>query len=104
MKRAATFLSLFLAIYVLSYFILSLFGAYAPSAWGLGQQGMRPKWYAWAPLGIYDPATGRWLHPVLRIFYAPLSFADDRLWHTHGHFPEDSDPQHPAVFPGFTSR
>jgi hypothetical protein len=96
MKRAAQVTSLLLGIYVLSYIALSLFGAYAPAVWGLN--GV--KWYSWAPPGFYDPATGNWIHTPLRIFYAPLSIADDRFWHTHYH-PENSDPQHPVVFPGF---
>ena len=97
MKRAAIALSIFLGIYVLSYVVLSSLGAYAPAAWGTN--GV--KWYAWAPPGFYNPPTGEWIHTPMRIFYAPLSIIDDRYWHTHGHFPEDSDPQHPVVFPGF---
>ena len=100
MKRAAIVLSFLLVIYVLSYAILSPFGAYAPAVWGLGQHGMRPKSYAWAPPGFYNPATGEWIHTPMRIFYAPLSVIDDRYWHTHGRFLEDGDPQHPVVFPG----
>jgi hypothetical protein len=101
MKRASIVVSLIISSYVLSYVVLSSFGAYASAAWGRGQHGMRPKWYAWAPPGLYNPTTGDWPHPALRIFYAPLSFADDHLWHTHGRFPEDGDPKHPDVFPGF---
>jgi hypothetical protein len=99
MKRVAKVLGVLLGLYVVSYALLSPFGAYAPSLWGLGQQGMRPKWYTWAPPGFYDSTTGEWIHTPLRILYAPLSFADDRFWHTHYH-PENGDPQHQVVFPG----
>ena len=94
MKRAATVLSLSLGIYVLSYVVLSSFGAYAPAAVGLN--GI--KWYAWAPVGFYSPTSSKWLHTPLRIIYAPLSMADDHFWHTHGHFPRESDPTHPVMF------
>ena len=96
MKRAARVITLCFILYLLSYVALSPFGAYAPAVWGLN--GV--KWYAWAPPGFYDPATGEWIHTPLRIFYAPLSIADDRFWHLHYH-PEDSDPQHPVVIPRF---
>jgi hypothetical protein len=94
MKRAVKVPGVLLCVYALSYVVLSTFGAYAPAVWGIGQQGMRPKGYAWAPRGFYNPATGDWMHTPIRIFYAPLSAAD-------GPFPEDSDPTHPVVFPGF---
>ena len=97
MKRGATVISLCLGIYMLSYIAPSPFDAYAPASWGLN--GV--KWYAWAPPVFSDPATGQWIHTPLRIIYAPLSFADDRFWHTHGHFPEVGDPKHPVVFSGF---
>ena len=95
MKRGRIAVVLLLGGYVLSYIALSSFGAYAPAAWGTA--GV--KWYAWAPVGFYEPTTGRWVHTPMRIIYAPLTFADDRLWHTHGHFPQDGDPTHPIELP-----
>ena len=99
-KRVAIPFILSLSIYVLSYAILSSFGAYAPRAWGLSQQGMRPKWYAWAPPGFYNPATGEWMDTPMQMIYSPLLAADNCFWHTH-YYPKDRDPQHPVVFPAF---
>jgi len=100
MKRAAIAFNLLLGSYALSYAILSSKGAYAPTAWSLGQHGMEPRWYTWAPWGLYAPASGEWIRKPLLIFYLPLIFADNHLWHTHGYHPELSNaPMHPAIFP-----
>ena len=104
MKRAAIPLSLFLGIYVLSYFVLSLFGAYASATWGLSKHGMAPKSYKWLPRGFYISATGEWRRAPL-FFYAPLFIADNYFWHTHGgYFLRDGDPQYPVVVPNFTRK
>jgi hypothetical protein len=97
-KRSALVLSVCLGIYVLSYVVLSSFGAYAPATWGLGQHGMQPRWYSWAPPGFYNPATGEW-HTRVQILYRPLWLIDDRCWHTSQQFPADGCRKHPAVFP-----
>ena len=98
MKRATLAFSISVSIYLLSYSVLSSFGAYEPARWGLGQHGMVARSYAWAPWGFYAPASGEWIHTPLRIAYAPLSVVDDRFWHNHDH-PEDIDPMHQAIFP-----
>ena len=84
---------LLLSGYLLSYIFLSSFGAYAPAAFGLA--GI--KWYARAPAGFYAPASDRWVHTPMRIFYAPLTMADARFWHTHGRFPGDGEPIYPEM-------
>ena len=97
-----TSLSVVLCIYVLSYVILTQFGAYAPSDWGPSQKGLRPKAYTWAPPGFYVPSTGKWrLSPTNpMIIYAPLWAADNHFWHSHI-FPETGEPEHPVVIPNF---
>ena len=99
MKRATLAFSILACGYVLSYSVLSSFGAYAPARWGLGQHGMVARSYAWAPWGFYAPTSGEWVRTPLRIAYAPLSVVDDRFWHTHDH-PKDTDLTHPEIFPG----
>ena len=103
MKQAAIVLSLLLGIYVLSYVVLSRFGAYAPLVWGPSQEGWRPKSYHWAPPGFYVPSTGKWrsvgTHPIH--IYAPLWALDNWTWHTHI-FPEAGEPEHPLVIPNFS--
>src|SRR3954469_24753330 len=83
-----------LGLYVLTYLVFSPFGAYAPSILGLNG----PKFYHWAPPGFYDPVREKWIHPELRIFYAPLDMIDHRIWHNH-RFPEATDPSYPVPTP-----
>jgi hypothetical protein len=97
MKRLLKYLGLTATLYLFSYSALTLFGAYAPSIWGMSKTGgLRPKQYEWAPAGFYDPRTGSraWLEKL----YAPLLSLDRRHWHT-SRLPNPDDPQHPAVLP-----
>jgi hypothetical protein len=86
-ERCGIGLLLLLSVYVFSYVALSSFGAYAPATIGLA--GV--KSWAWVPAGFYVPTSGGWVRTPLRIFYAPLSIADHRLWHNHW-YPEEGDP------------
>jgi hypothetical protein len=90
MKRAVQIVALSCGFYLLSYGVLSLFGAYAPAVWGY--RGW--KSYQWAPPGFYDPATREWSR-ALTVVYSPLHYVDRRLWHDHEKYPDDRDPQYP---------
>jgi hypothetical protein len=76
-KRKVFRLSLsLLAIYLLSYLVLSLSGKYAPGAIG----GYGIKWYSWFPLGFAN--TGKFGYGMW-VFYCPLVTLDRGYWHTN---------------------
>jgi hypothetical protein len=65
-----------LVTYVGVYLILSANGCYEPGTRGI--DGV--KWYSWAPVGYVR--GDRWNDSMMWTF-APLYFADARLWHPH---------------------
>lgn len=72
-------------LYVVSYLILTLGGAYAPSTYGLrvdkdGKTISAPKWYSWAPMG-FAGEHDHW-SMMVALFYCPLYVADRTWWHT----------------------
>jgi hypothetical protein len=74
------FVTLF-AAYLLTYCVLTMNGAYGPSAFGL--QGILA--YQWAPMGFYTENAkpnhiGRWNAFMLRSFY-PLWYTDIHCFH-----------------------
>lgn len=74
-----------LLAYALSYYVLTLQGAYVPSEFGLrqgpgGTTICAPKWYAWQPAG-FARADGSWGRIVPTV-YLPLYLIDRKWWHT----------------------
>jgi len=65
-------------LYVGSYFVLSLRGYYAPSAYGANAGGI--KFYRWYVGNAWErQQQGKW---AIEMIYAPLVFLDNRYWHT----------------------
>lgn len=86
-KRTGELLSyiamILLALYVGSYFGLSMAGRYEPFTIGL----MGVKSYGWAPRGFVT--NGRWNRLPIWIYY-PLLRADMHFWHREQEaFPEE---------------
>ena len=74
-----------LVVYVGSYIVLSVFGQYEPTVWGLfevkGKTVYAPKYafYEWAPYGFVNEDL-HWNHKICFPFL-PLWAIDQRIWH-----------------------
>ena len=96
-KRAAMIFGLFFGLYVSSYVVLSLFGAYAPVGGGPHTMQTGGPWkqiYWWAPHGFYEAAPSNWPE-MPRFLYSPLWEADIRFWHTSEAFERSGGPHYP---------
>ena len=69
------FISTFLIMYLLSYFIMSLNGIYRPGC--VGGNGI--KWYDWMPAGYYSENLE--FRRYVFNFYGPLWLLDKNYWH-----------------------